>query len=159
LISTDRRKGEPLSARTRPVTKGQFGIELHAVQVKKPRVLLFQLQRGLTPRAHLLQLAPKFLVLFEEPCIALEILEDARNARHRGHGPFHVGHDPVDDGCAHPFHARVVDAPKDHQADQQHDDNRHQQSPDGSGIGVVVTVPCHGAPVSGASGPLGAQLS
>ena len=47
--------------------EGQFGVQLHPVEVQQAGVLLFQLQCRLAPGAHLLKLAPKLGVLFVEP--------------------------------------------------------------------------------------------
>jgi len=66
---------------------GEAGIQPDLVQIEQSGVLLLQLQRGLFPGLHLLQFAPKLLILLMDARVALKIPKDVQGPVHRRHSP------------------------------------------------------------------------
>ena len=91
---------------------GQLWINTDFVQIKQARVFLLKLQRGLTPRFHLLQFTAQVLVLLIDTGVALKISRNIGKPRHRYHGPTHRWYKTVDHRDAQPFNTRAIDAPE-----------------------------------------------
>ena len=96
LSRTERRKGEPGVGQHHARHVGQLGRQPDLVEIQQTGVLLLQLDRGLAPGLHLLQLAAQLLVLLVDAGVALEILDQAAGPGDGGQRPFDVRHDPVD---------------------------------------------------------------
>ena len=107
---------------------GQLRVKPHVVQVQKPGVLLLQLQGGLFPGLHLLQLALQFLVLLVDAGVGLEVVQHPRHQRDRPHRPVKVRHHGIDQRRAEAFHAGAVDPPEEEQAQKHKHRDPHQKA-------------------------------
>ncbi|PJN96591.1 hypothetical protein CNY89_01630 [Amaricoccus sp. HAR-UPW-R2A-40] len=128
LTSTDWRKGLPLSAKHLCGDVGEPGAEPDVVEGEQLGVLLLELQRGLAPALHGLELAPQLGVLRVDAGIGAEVGDEARQ---RGGGPdrpVEAGGDPVDQVGADLFDPGVVDAPEQEQPEQGEGERRHREA-------------------------------
>ncbi len=121
-----------------PGDESQPGVKPHIVEIEKPRVFLFKLQRRFLPGLHLPQLGPQFAVLFDQSLVGLEIAHKVDHAGHRRHGPVHARHDAVHHLRAELFHPRAVDAPQKHQTDQAQHHDPQQKLPQGGGVFIPI---------------------
>ena len=126
--STELRKGDPLSAMTTPVTCVSCGSSRTWFRSSNSALRCSSCKRRFAPCAHLLQFAAKLLVLFHDPRIRAEIIQQGGHLCQRCQSPVERRHDRVDHGHAEAFDARAVDPPDKEHRQQRNDQHAHENA-------------------------------
>ncbi len=114
--------------------EGHPRVEPDLVEGEEPGVLLLELERGLAPALHALELAAELGVLRVDAGVGAEVGEHPGGGGDGLHRPRERRDEAVDEGHAELLDAGVVDAPEQEERDEQQAGDADEDAPDAAEV-------------------------